>query len=153
MLFHPSQPNTSQMDTLNDQTLKPLQLRLEPSANSFNQGGNNKTKKTENRDSTSVQRGFRATPTPQSGSLQRFRLDQMPMNTPFIIEAISPFEPDTTSASDLSKDLESLGFLPNEQVELLACAPFSGDPLVVRVGLSKFALRRAEAAYIRVRSL
>jgi apolipoprotein N-acyltransferase len=45
----------------------------ETSANSFNQGGNNKIKSTENRDSTNVQRGFQATPTPQSGCLQRFQ--------------------------------------------------------------------------------
>jgi putative membrane protein insertion efficiency factor len=45
----------------------------ETSANRFNQGGNTKIKSTENRDSTNVQRGFRATPTPQSGCLQKFQ--------------------------------------------------------------------------------
>jgi uncharacterized protein YigA (DUF484 family) len=45
----------------------------ENSANSLNQGGNTKTKSTENRDSTSVQRGFRATPNAESGCLQSFQ--------------------------------------------------------------------------------
>jgi ferrous iron transport protein A len=46
--------------------------------------------------------------------------------------------------------LEEIGFLPGEQVELMARGAFGGDPLVVRVGLSTFALRRAEAACIVV---
>lgn len=40
--------------------------------------------------------------------------------------------------------------MPGEQVELLARGALGGDPLVVRVGLSTFALRRAEAACILV---
>jgi ferrous iron transport protein A len=47
--------------------------------------------------------------------------------------------------------LEQIGFLPGERVELLARAAPGGDPLVVRVGDSTFALRRAEAACVRVR--
>ena len=45
--------------------------------------------------------------------------------------------------------LEEIGFLPGEQVMLLAKVP-GGDPMVVRVGSSTFALRRAEAACIRL---
>jgi ferrous iron transport protein A len=46
--------------------------------------------------------------------------------------------------------LEDIGFLHGERVMLLARGPFGGDPLVVRVGLSTFALRRAEAACVRL---
>lgn len=46
--------------------------------------------------------------------------------------------------------LEELGFLAGEQVTLLAKAQPGGDPMVVRVGSSTFALRRAEAACVRV---
>lgn len=48
--------------------------------------------------------------------------------------------------------LRELGFLPGETVRLMARAP-GGDPLVVRVGSSTFALRRAEAACIAVSPL
>ena len=48
--------------------------------------------------------------------------------------------------------LEDIGFLHGERVMLLARGPFGGDPLVVRVGLSTFALRRAEAACVRLAS-
>ncbi|MBL8304924.1 MAG: ferrous iron transport protein A [Ideonella sp.] len=46
--------------------------------------------------------------------------------------------------------LEEIGFLPGEQVVLLARAQPGGDPMVVRVGSSTFALRRAEAACVRL---
>lgn len=46
--------------------------------------------------------------------------------------------------------LEQIGFLPGERVELLARAAPGGDPLVVRVGDSTFALRRAEADCVSI---
>ena len=48
--------------------------------------------------------------------------------------------------------LEEIGFMPGEQVELMARSAFGGDSMVVRVGLSTFALRQAEAAFILVES-
>ena len=53
-------------------------------------------------------------------------------------------------APEWAQWLEEIGFMPGEQVELLARGAFGGDPLVVRVGLSTFALRRAEAACVVV---
>lgn len=49
--------------------------------------------------------------------------------------------------------LEEIGFVAGERVTLMARAMPGGDPLVVRVGLSTFALRRAEAACIRVEAM
>ena len=46
--------------------------------------------------------------------------------------------------------LEEIGFIPGESVCLLARALPWGDPLVVRIGNSTFALRRAEAACVLV---
>lgn len=46
--------------------------------------------------------------------------------------------------------LEQIGFVPGEPVRLMARAALGGDPLVVRIGHSTFALRKAEAACIRV---
>lgn len=46
--------------------------------------------------------------------------------------------------------LEEFGFLRGEQVTVLARGVPGDDPLVIRVGLSTFALRRAEAACVRV---
>jgi ferrous iron transport protein A len=49
--------------------------------------------------------------------------------------------------------LEELGFLPREHVTVMAYGPIGKEPLSVRVGHSTFALRRAEAACVRVRRL
>ncbi len=48
--------------------------------------------------------------------------------------------------------LEEIGFLPGEQVMVTARGVPGGDPLVVRVGSSTFALRRAEAACVQLGS-
>lgn len=53
-------------------------------------------------------------------------------------------------APDWAERLAEIGFLPGEAVTVIARAQPGGDPLAVRVGLSTFALRRAEAACIRV---
>ncbi len=46
--------------------------------------------------------------------------------------------------------LEAIGFLPGEQVRVVTQGMPGGDPLVVRVGDSTFALRRVEAACVTV---
>ncbi len=45
--------------------------------------------------------------------------------------------------------LEEIGFLPGEAVCVMARAP-GGDPLVVRIGTSTFALRSREAACVHL---
>ncbi len=54
-------------------------------------------------------------------------------------------------APEWSGWLAEIGFLPGERVQLLNRAQPGGDPLVVRVGDSTFALRVAEAACVQVR--
>jgi Fe2+ transport system protein FeoA len=49
--------------------------------------------------------------------------------------------------------LRDLGFVAGARCEVLARMWLGGDPLVVRIGGSTFALRRAEAAAVRVRRL
>jgi ferrous iron transport protein A len=46
--------------------------------------------------------------------------------------------------------LQDLGFVPGERVAVLRRGFPGGDPLVVRVGSSTYALRRAEAACVQV---
>lgn len=52
--------------------------------------------------------------------------------------------------TELSLRLAELGFLPGESVRIVARGFLSGEPLAVRVGTGTFALRRFEAATIRV---
>ena len=49
-----------------------------------------------------------------------------------------------------AEQLEDIGFLAGERVSIMARGLPGGDPLVVRVGLSTFALRLVEAACVQV---
>jgi ferrous iron transport protein A len=53
-------------------------------------------------------------------------------------------------APQWAHQLEDIGFIAGERVVLMARGLPGGDPLVVRVGLSTFALRLAEAACVRL---
>ena len=50
----------------------------------------------------------------------------------------------------LSKRLAELGFLPGEPVRILGRGWLAREPLAVRIGTGTFALRRFEAACVRV---
>jgi ferrous iron transport protein A len=51
---------------------------------------------------------------------------------------------------EVSHQLEEIGFIPGEQVTILRRNFMGGDPLMVRVGLSTFALRKKEASLIEI---
>ena len=53
-----------------------------------------------------------------------------------------------TGAPEWAAQLADIGFLIGERVAIMAHGMPGGDPLVVRVGLSTFALRLVEAACI-----
>ena len=54
------------------------------------------------------------------------------------------------AAPEWARWLEEIGFIVGERVMLMARGFPGGDPLVVRIGQSTFALRRAEAACVCV---
>jgi ferrous iron transport protein A len=56
-------------------------------------------------------------------------------------------------APDWGRWLSEIGFLPGERVTVTARSVWGGDPMVVRVGQSTFALRRAEAACVEIETL
>jgi ferrous iron transport protein A len=73
-------------------------------------------------------------------------LDQLPdLQACTVIQVAPP-----ASAPEWHDWLEEIGFLPGEQVMVMTRALPGGDPLVVRIGSSTFALRRVEAACVRV---
>jgi len=53
---------------------------------------------------------------------------------------------------DWGRWLAEIGFLPGEAVTVTTRSVWGGDPMVVRVGQSTFALRRAEAACVQVKA-
>ncbi|MFP5441840.1 MAG: ferrous iron transport protein A [Gammaproteobacteria bacterium] len=59
------------------------------------------------------------------------------------VEAIGADDP-------VAPRLEDLGFVRGEPLRVIAHGPLGGDPIVVQVGYTRFALRRAEAGRILV---
>ena len=58
--------------------------------------------------------------------------------------------PGRDASQSLLARLRDLGFVPGARCEVVARMWLGGDPLAVRIGGSTFALRRAEAAAVRV---
>ncbi len=50
----------------------------------------------------------------------------------------------------IARRLRELGFVNGERVEVMAAGPIAAEPLLVQIGFTRFALRRSEAARIRV---
>ncbi|MFU0425971.1 FeoA family protein [Acinetobacter baumannii] len=46
--------------------------------------------------------------------------------------------------------LESLGFVPGTRVEVITKGVFGGDPILIQIGFTRFALRKAEAEKIEI---
>jgi ferrous iron transport protein A len=63
---------------------------------------------------------------------------------------VAGFDDGQGSGSILLARLRDLGFVAGARCEVIARMWPAGDPLVVRIGGSTFALRRAEAAAVRV---
>jgi len=52
----------------------------------------------------------------------------------------------------IAQRLLDLGFVVGEQVRCVTMAPFGGDPMLVQIGFTRFALRKAEAARVLIGS-
>lgn len=71
-------------------------------------------------------------------------LDLAPLGIALRINHVRP----SPHMTDCDQQLQHLGFLPGEQVVVQRHAQPGHDPVVVRIGTSTFALRKAEAACI-----
>lgn len=75
-------------------------------------------------------------------------LADLPRRTPAIVSSVE----DSTANDGIARRLRELGFVAGEEVEVVASGPLGAEPLLVQVGFTRFALRRAEAARVRLRS-
>ena len=69
-----------------------------------------------------------------------------PVGRPFTVRKVTAAE----HAPDWLSQLADIGFLPGERVAVMARGMPGNDPLVVRIGMSTFALRAAEAACVQI---
>ena len=75
-------------------------------------------------------------------------LNELARRTPAIVDGVEEIAPNDA----IARRLRELGFVAGEQVQIVAAGPFGAEPLLVQVGFTRFALRRVEAARIRLRS-
>ena len=74
-------------------------------------------------------------------------LTELPPRTVAVIDAVQ----DSGENDAIARRLRELGFVAGEAVSVVAAGPFGAEPLLVQVGFTRFALRRTEAARVRLR--
>ncbi|MGH8026474.1 MAG: FeoA family protein [Pseudoxanthomonas sp.] len=75
-------------------------------------------------------------------------LTELPRRTLAIVESVDDRSPN----DNIARRLRELGFVAGERVEIVAQGPMGGEPLLVQVGFTRFALRRTEASRVRLRN-
>lgn len=76
------------------------------------------------------------------------KLSELPRRTIATVASVD----DQVINDPIARRLRELGFVPGEQVEVMAVGPIAAEPMLVQVGFTRFALRRSEAARITVRA-
>lgn len=74
------------------------------------------------------------------------RLSELPKGMPAVVDRVH----DAHAADPIARRLRDLGFVDGEPVQVMAVGPMGGDPVLIQIGFTRFALRRAEAARISV---
>lgn len=74
------------------------------------------------------------------------RLSELKKGITAIVESVE----DALPQDGIARRLRDLGFVSGEQVRVVALGPISAEPLLVQVGYTRFALRRSEAARVRI---
>lgn len=75
-------------------------------------------------------------------------LSELPHRTAATVEQVEDHAPNDA----IARRLRELGFVRGERVEVMAAGPVSAEPILVQIGFTRFALRRSEAARVRVRA-
>lgn len=73
-------------------------------------------------------------------------LSDLPLHTAAQVEQVQ----DLHANDAIARRLRELGFVNGEDVRVVAVGPVGGEPLLVQVGFTRFALRRIEAARVQV---
>jgi len=74
------------------------------------------------------------------------KLSELPRRTAAMVDTVEDQMPNDA----IARRLRELGFVRGERVEVMASGPIAAEPLLVQIGFTRFALRRSEAARVRV---
>jgi ferrous iron transport protein A len=75
--------------------------------------------------------------------IPRVRLSDLKKGSSAVVSEVE----EAHSADPIARRLRELGFVNGEPVRVVA-SPLGGDPLLVQIGFTRFALRRSEAARV-----
>lgn len=78
------------------------------------------------------------------------RLSDLKTKQQATISHVHHLQSESSSKDSIATRLVTLGFVTGERVEVITKGLFGGEPILVKVGLSRFALRRNEAERIEV---
>jgi len=75
-------------------------------------------------------------------------LSDLPHRISAMVETVEDRAPN----DGIARRLRELGFVAGERVQVMASGPVGAEPLLIQIGYTRFALRRSEAARVRVRA-
>lgn len=79
------------------------------------------------------------------------RLSDLKVKQSAIIQKVHRLENEQSAQADLvASRLETLGFIPGTTVQVITKGIFGGDPILIQVGFTRFALRKSEAEKIEI---
>lgn len=78
------------------------------------------------------------------------RLSALKVKQAATITKVNRIEVESEQQDLVAIRLESLGFVPGTRVEVITKSVFGGDPILIQIGFTRFALRKAEAEKIEI---
>ncbi|MCT9514422.1 FeoA family protein [Acinetobacter baumannii] len=78
------------------------------------------------------------------------RLSALKVKQAATITKVNRIEVESEQQDLVAIRLESLGFVPGMRVEVITKGVFGGDPILIQIGFTRFALRKAEAEKIEI---
>ena len=76
-------------------------------------------------------------------------LSDLPLHRAATVKSVQ----DLQANDPIARRLRELGFVPGEEVVPVARGPIGGEPVLIQVGYTRFALRLSEAARVQVEVL
>ncbi len=79
------------------------------------------------------------------------RLSDLKVKQSAVIRTVRRSEDGDVNQNDMvASRLETLGFIPGAKVEVVTKGIFGGDPILIQLGFTRFALRKVEAEKIDI---
>jgi ferrous iron transport protein A len=79
-------------------------------------------------------------------NIGRTRLSELALGQVAFVDMVDERKP----LDPIAARLRDLGFVRGEPVRVVAIGPLGGDPLLIQVGFTRFALRHGEASRVMV---